>query len=405
MAGGSTLWTIFLFFNCCCVAFLLSAWGKENIPFSPLSHSSAVGNQTCGAGTLDTYQDSLSCGFGGSLLSRGEGSQDLEGNSMEVTGEDGGKANKVHERESLRCSEQHDPELPLSNLVNEYVKIPAGTFTMGTDNSPTSTLQDGEGPAQRVQVSDFEIQKFEVSNDEFAQFVESTGYVTVAEMYDDSIVLDSLLAEEEMSKVIEVVENAPWLLLVKDAYWLHPEGKSSNISGRGNHPVVHISVHDAVAYCKWKDGGRLPTEAEWEYAARGGLENQSFPWGNSPKPRGKHWMNTWQGQFPKENTKEDGYLGTGPVDSYHPNKYGLYNMVGNVWEWVSDWWTTERFIDQVKVINPTGPLSGSYKVKKGGSYMCQKDHCYRFRCSARSKVVPGSSACNLGMRCARSIEQ
>ena len=384
------------------MAILLAVLGKGDIPWLPLPRCSAVGNHTCSAGTQETNQDSLSCGCSGSLLSRGKGSQ-RKGSSMEVTGEGGGEANEMHEGESLAYPEKREPVLSMSNLENEYVKIPAGTFTMGTDNSPTSTLQDGEGPARRVQVSDFEIQKFEVSNDEFAEFVESTGYVTEAETFGDSFVLDILLAEEEISKITQAVMYAPWWLPVKEAYWLRPEGKTSNVSGRGNHPVVHISWHDAVAYCKWKDGGRLPTEAEWEYAARGGLQNRFFPWGNSPKPRGEHWMNTWQGQFPKENTKEDGYLATGPVDSYHPNKYGLYNMVGNVWEWVSDWWTTRHSMS--RGINPTGPPSGTDKVKKGGSYMCQKDHCYRFRCSARSKNTPDSSASNLGMRCARSVKQ
>ena len=357
------------------------------------SHCNGVENLSCRVVDLETSQDSKYCGCSGSLFNR-SGDPDKSGR----------ETCKVNETASLNSSEKQPGILPTSYSANEYIRIPAGTFMMGSDSSPSSTLQDGEGPACRVQVSEFEIQKFEVSSAEFVEFVEERGYITEAEIFGDSFVLDILLSEEVISAITDAVMYAPWWLRVKEAYWLQPEGMKSNLSGRGHHPVIHISWNDAAAYCEWKDGGRLPTEAEWEYAARGGLEGRLFPWGNSPMPKGEHRMNIWQGRFPKENTLEDGYLSTGPVDSYHPNKYGLYNMMGNVWEWVSDWWVAGHSCS-IPTIDPSGPLSGTEKVKKGGSYMCHKNYCYRYRCSARSKNTPDSSASNLGMRCARSVKK
>ena len=290
------------------------------------------------------------------------------------------------------------PKMPSGSLRNEYLLIPGGDFTMGTDDAPSSTVMDGEGPARRMHVADFYLQKYEVSNAEFASFVSETGHITEAEKFGDSFVLENLLSEEVSAEITQAVKDAPWWLPVKGAYWLQPEGVDSNIDTRGDHPVVHISWNDAVAFCKWNDGGRLPTESEWEYAARGGLENRLFPWGSNPTPKGEHWMNIWQGEFPTENTLEDGFLSTAPVDTYRPNKFGLFNTVGNVWEWVSDWWTVRHSRDA-----PHGPPSGNDKVKKGGSYMCHKDYCYRYRCSARSMNTPDSSASNLGFRCAKSV--
>ena len=281
---------------------------------------------------------------------------------------------------------------------NKLVEIPGGVFTMGTDK-PIIT-QDGEGPPRRVEISPFLIDAFEVSNSEFAAFVKNTGYVTEAENFGDSFVVDLLLSEEVKEEITQAVANAPWWLPVKGASWIHPEGKGSSISKRGDHPVVHVSWNDAVAFCSWA-GKRLPTEAEWEYAARGGLEGRLFPWGNNPLPSGKHRMNIWQGEFPVNNTAEDGFIGTAPVDTYPPNKYGLYNMVGNVWEWVSDWWAVRHTKDFVKDLQ--GPSQGTEKVKRGGSYICHPDYCYRYRCAARSQNTPDSSASNLGFRCAKSL--
>ena len=282
---------------------------------------------------------------------------------------------------------------------NDMLLIPAGTFTMGSDKPHIP--QDGEGPPRRVTVSTFYLNKYEVSNAEFARFVKDTDYATEAEKFGDSFVFDQLLSNETKDEITQAVKDAPWWLPVKGASWVHPEGLDSNIEDRWDHPVIHVSWNDAVAFCEWAyKKGRLPTEAEWEYAARGGLEGRLYPWGNNPTPKDEHWMNIWQGEFPNVNTLEDGYLGPAPVDTYHSNKYGLYNMAGNVWEWTSDWWTIRHSPKAVK--NPTGPDSGTDKVKKGGSYLCHEDYCFRYRCAARSMNTPDSSASNMGFRCARS---
>ena len=281
---------------------------------------------------------------------------------------------------------------------NEMVKLEGGVFTMGVDNPILP--QDGEGPARKVQVSSFHIDKFEVSNAEFQQFVEHTGYVTETEKFGVSFVMEHLLSDDVKSSITQAVANAPWWLPVENATWNHPEGHGSTIADRPHHPVVHVTWNDAFEYCKWK-GKRLPTEAEWEYAARGGLENRLYPWGNKEFPKGEHAMNIWHGEFPPTatGTDEDGYVGTAPVCTYRANRFGLYNMAGNVWEWVSDWWKIRHTRDFQK--DPTGPASGSEKVKKGGSYLCHKQYCYRYRCAARSQNTPDSSAGNLGFRCAR----
>lgn len=299
------------------------------------------------------------------------------------------------EEEVVDDDEASDPRV----VENEFVRIAGREFVMGTDEAVLP--QDGEGPARRVRVSDFSIHKYEVSNAQFAAFVADTGYVTEAETFGNSFVLELLLSDTVKSEITQAVMNAPWWLPVEGASWRQPEGKDSNVTARQDHPVVHISWNDAVKFCEWS-GGRLPTEAEWEFAARGGLEGRLFPWGNNPHPRGEHWMNIWQGDFPEENTAEDGYIGTAPVDSFPANGYGLHNMAGNVWEWVSDWWTI-RHSAQFQT-DPRGPPSGKDKVKKGGSYLCHPYYCYRYRCAARSQNTPDSSASNLGFRCARNTE-
>ncbi|XP_061051537.1 formylglycine-generating enzyme isoform X4 [Eubalaena glacialis] len=221
---------------------------------------------------------------------------------------------------------------------------------------------------------------------------------TKAEKFGDSFVFEGMLSEQVKSDIQQAVAAAPWWLPVKGANWRHPEGPDSTVLHRPDHPVLHVSWNDAVAYCTWA-GKRLPTEAEWEYSCRGGLQNRLFPWGNKLQPKGQHYANIWQGEFPVTNTGEDGFRGTAPVDAFPPNGYGLYNIVGNAWEWTSDWWTIHHSVEET-IINPKGPPSGKDRVKKGGSYMCHKSYCYRYRCAARSQNTPDSSASNLGFRCA-----
>ncbi|XP_043213461.1 formylglycine-generating enzyme-like [Amphibalanus amphitrite] len=278
---------------------------------------------------------------------------------------------------------------------NPLLDIPGGTFTMGTDRPHFA--QDGEGPARRVTVSPFRLQQREVSNAEFARFVAATGYVTEAERFGSSFMPQHLLPQSVLASIGQSVAAAPWWLPVAGAQWRHPEGADSSVDGRQDHPVVHVSWTDAVSYCRWL-GGRLPTEAEWERAARAGLTERLLPWGNKERPHGQHRMNTWQGTFPTEDTGEDGHVGTAPCATYPANGYGLYDMAGNVWEWTADWWAVHH--DPRPATDPTGPASGTDRVKKGGSYMCHRDACYRYRCAARSQNTPDSSAGNLGFRCA-----
>jgi len=280
--------------------------------------------------------------------------------------------------------------------TNQMVLIPGGEFTMGTDDPVFAA--DGEMPARKVTISSFYMDKYEVSNSEFERFVNDKKYKTEAETFGNSFVMENNLSEETKSKITQMVAAAPWWLPVDGADWRHPEGPDSDIFQRSDHPVLHVSWNDAVAYCSWA-GKRLPTEAEFEYACKGGKVNRLFPWGNNANPKGEHWMNIWQGEFPKINTVEDGFATTNPVTAFpDQNKFGLKNIIGNVWEWTQDWWVTQHSRDSSQ--NPQGPKKGTDKVKKGGSFQCHKSYCYRYRCVARSQNTPDSSAANLGFRCA-----
>ncbi|XP_072454723.1 formylglycine-generating enzyme isoform X3 [Notamacropus eugenii] len=264
-----------------------------------------------------------------------------------------GTAAHKYSREA-NVAEPASPERP--PLSPQMAHIPAGVFTMGTDDPQIK--QDGEGPARRVRINSFYMDLYEVSNAEFEKFVNSTGYVTEAEKFGDSFVFDSMLSDQVKKDIHQAVAAAPWWLPVKGANWRHPEGPDSTILHR------------------------------------------LYPWGNKLQPKGQHYANIWQGEFPVSNTGEDGYRGTAPVTAFPPNGYGLYNIVGNAWEWTSDWWSVHHSADET--LDPKGPPSGSDRVKKGGSYMCHKSYCYRYRCAARSQNTPDSSASNLGFRCAAS---
>ena len=275
------------------------------------------------------------------------------------------------------------------------VILPAGTFHMGSEDR-FAYPDDGEGPVREFETSSFRIDACAVSNADFAAFVDATGFVTEAERFGWSFVFAGLLPDDYPPT--EAVAAAPWWRKVDGADWRHPEGEQSGIDERFDHPVVHVSWNDAVAYCAWA-GKRLPTEAEWERAARGGLEGGVFPWGDELEPGGEQRMNVWQGDFPARNTLADGYLGTAPVDAFEPNGLGVFNATGNVWEWTADWFHAS-FRQRDRRRDPAGPPRGTSKVQKGGSYLCHHSYCRRYRVAARQGSTPDSSTGNVGFRCA-----
>jgi sulfatase modifying factor 1 len=284
---------------------------------------------------------------------------------------------------------------PGGRAPGTLVTVPAGRYRMG-DESEWSYAGDGEGPVHEVDLTPFRIDRYAVSNRQFAEFVEATGWLTDAERFGWSFVFGGLLPDD--FPPTRGVEGAPWWRQVIGADWRHPEGPQSNASDRPDHPVVHVSWNDTQAYCAWT-GTRLPTEAEWEIAARGGLDGQPFPWGDKLEPEGRHQMNVFQGAFPGGNTGDDGYLGTAPVDAFGPNGYGLHNVCGNVWEWCADWLEVQYYpTSPVKA--PTGPSSGTARVQRGGSYLCHSSYCRRYRVSARFGNEPDSSSANVGFRVA-----
>jgi formylglycine-generating enzyme len=262
------------------------------------------------------------------------------------------------------------------------VVLPGGSFRMGTDDA-SGFAEDGEGPVREVAVEPFAIDAHCVSNARFAEFAEATGYRTEAERFGWSYVFSGFLPAA-LRRISPQLPETPWWRGVPEAFWRQPEGPGSSLDGRMDHPVVHLTWNDARAFCRWA-GVRLPTEAEWEYAARGGLDQARYPWGDELAPAGEHRCNIWHGRFPTRNTAEDGYRGTAPVDAFPPNGFGLYNVSGNVWEWCADRWSTG---------NPA-------RVMRGGSYLCHESYCNRYRVAARTRNTPDSSTGNLGFRCAR----
>jgi sulfatase modifying factor 1 len=280
--------------------------------------------------------------------------------------------------------------------AHPMVLLPGREFLMGTDR-PAGGPADGEGPVHRVRLSSFRIDPYTVANARFASFVAATGHVTDAERYGWSFVFGGFLPAA--FPPTRAAAHAPWWRQLHGADWNHPEGPHSDLDGREDHPVVHVSWNDAMAFCTW-DGTRLPTEAEWEYAARGGLVGQPFPWGSVLEPGGRHRMNVFQGRFPAENTCADGYGGTAPVDAYPPNGFGLHNVTGNVWEWCADWFDP-RYYAHSPLHDPAGPARGTHRVIRGGSYLCHASYCSRYRVDARSASEPDSSTGNTGFRVAQ----
>lgn len=281
------------------------------------------------------------------------------------------------------------------------VPIPGGSFRMGSDR-PDAFAGDGEGPVRSVFVSPFRIDATAVSNDAFRAFADATGYVTDGERWGWSFVFDGLIAPYARNHIIAgAVPGAPWWRPVAGASWRAPFGPGSDTGQLGDHPVVHMSWNDASAFAAWA-GKRLPTEAEWERAARGGLDQQTYPWGDGLLPNGKPRMNIWQGIFPTHNDGTDGYLATAPVAAFAPNGFGLFNTSGNVWEWIADRWSATWHTAERRETrrDPAGPPHGDERVIRGGSYLCHASWCNRYRVAGRSHNTPDSSTGHMGFRCA-----
>ncbi len=260
---------------------------------------------------------------------------------------------------------------------------------MGSEDADINR-EDGEAPIRPITVAPFMIATTAVSNDQFAQFITATGYATEAERYGWSFVFFAFLPRKLAAR-LQSVPGASWWRAVPDAHWRQPRGRGSDLKGIADHPVIHVSHADALAYCEWANC-RLPTESEWEYAARGGLEQNRYAWGEELTPGGRWECNIWQGSFPERDDAADGYAGTAPVTAYLPNGFGLHNMSGNAWEWTSDWFAT-RSVPQ-----------GAMRAIRGGSYLCHASYCNRYRVSARTGITPDSSTGNLGFRCAAALD-
>jgi formylglycine-generating enzyme required for sulfatase activity len=302
--------------------------------------------------------------------------------------------------------------------------VPGGTFRMGSDRHYAE-----EAPVHRVTVDGFWMDRYPVTNARFARFVGDTGHVTFAELPPDPgdypgadpamLYVGSLVFRKPLVRV-DLRNSHNWWAFVRGADWRNPQGPGSSIDGLESHPVVHVAYHDAEAYAAWARK-ELPTEAEWEFAARGGLDGAEYAWGDELTPGGHHMANTWQGEFPWQNARADGYEGTSPVDAFPPNGYGLHDMIGNAWEWTSDWYRPRHAADQAKACcvprNPRGAgEEQSYdprqpeiriprKVLKGGSHLCAPNYCRRYRPAARFPEPVDTSTCHVGFRCIVRVDQ
>jgi sulfatase modifying factor 1 len=323
----------------------------------------------------------------------------------------------MHDQDHSQSSIDPNPR-PIQSGPPGMAWIAGGTFRMGADDAYPE-----EAPVHRVAVDGFWIDTVPITNRQFAAFVAATGHVTFAENPPDprnypgakpEMLHPGSLVFRKAKRQVDLRDWSQWWEFCLGADWRHPHGPDSSIEGLDDHPVVHIAYTDTLAYATWarKD---LPTEAEWEFAARGGLDGAKFAWGDVMRPGGRIMANTWQGQFPRQNTKEDGWEGTSPVGVFPPNGFGLYDMIGNVWEWTKDWYAPRHEGDAAKACciphNPRGAdESGSFdpampniriprKVLKGGSHLCAPNYCRRYRPAARHPEAVDSSTCHIGFRC------
>ena len=313
------------------------------------------------------------------------------------------------------------------NTPDGMVWVPGGKFTMGTNDADA---YDAEKPAVQIEVQSFWMDEHEVTNQEFQKFIKETGYLTVAERPidweelkkqlppgtpkpDDSVLVPGSMVFTPPPFPVPLQDISLWWSWVNGANWQHPEGPDSNLEGRENHPVVHIAYEDAVAFAEWA-GKRLPTEVEWEFAARGGINGKRFAWGDELMPNGQYLANTFQGSFPNENLGKDGFIGTSPVKSFAPNSFGLYDMIGNVWELTSDWYDALKFAriagkapkldaGMNPCYNPDNPFAQE-RVIKGGSFLCAENYCVNYRPSARQGQAFDSGTSNVGFRLVKDVD-
>ncbi len=308
------------------------------------------------------------------------------------------------------------------------VLIPGGTFGMGGDNAQAS---EDEYPKHTVSVNAFYLDITEVTNAQFKKFTDATGYTTTAEQKPDweemkktlppetpkpaeNLLVAAALVFKQTTAAVNLNDYSRWWVWVAGASWKHPQGPESNIAGKENYPVTQVSWYDAMAYCKWA-GKRLPTEAEWEFAARGGLQNNVYPWGNEGVNEGKAKANTWEGKFPYYNEKKDGYVTAAPVKMFAANGYGLYDMAGNVWEWCSDWYDYNYYksFNGKTSLNPTGAAKSfdpadpatAKKVLRGGSFLCNDSYCSGYRVARRMKSSADTGLEHTGFRCVQDVKQ
>lgn len=304
------------------------------------------------------------------------------------------------------CSPERIAQVPALEAAavtprpERLVRIKGGLAHVGTDRPVVAA--DREGPIRAVRLPSFEIDPFAVTNRWFAEFVAATDYVTDAERFGWSFVFFQFVDAKALGRATP--EDAPWWRKVAGACWRNPEGPGSTIDDRPDHPVVHVSWNDASAFARWA-GGRLPTEAEWELAAQGGMGPRTFPWGeNEPDDETHLPCNIWQGEFPRRNTGADGFVGTAPVDAFAPNGQGLFNMVGNVWEWCQTRFRTRSPRREPRRLTHAGG-ERNLRVAKGGSYLCHRSYCFRYRIAARSGLEADGSAGHIGFRMAFDISR